>query len=67
MAQRHIKHTAHLINLQDIVGVFLGELYLCCRQFLSKICKPYCGTSCGGCGGSLLWTLGNGDPGVLLE
>lgn len=39
MAQSHIKHTTHLINLQDILAVFLDELNLCCRQF---VCKFVC-------------------------
>lgn len=39
MVQSHIKHTAHLINLWDILAVFLSELNLCCRQF---VCKFVC-------------------------
>lgn len=44
MAQSHIKHTAHLINLRDILVIFLGALNLCCRQFVCRICKPCCGS-----------------------
>lgn len=70
MAQSHIKHTAHLINLRDILCFFffLGELNLCCRQFVCKfvshavtVSLPGAITNCGVCGGCTQLTVDLGQ------